>query len=755
MTLYRFFAGISRKIFLIALTLSLFSLRLFSQQQSKKLIIHFESDSYTLSAEAKKSIDSLLAANALAGVNCKIYITGFTDSTGSSEYNEALAMRRSNSTADYFRSKGFANTSCAGKAESNAIADNSTEQGKALNRRVEITFTRTPFQLNQLGKLRNEEQVTKLDAEKGGEIIEASGTKLTIPTNAFLHKNGKPVTGAVDISYTEYRDPVDFLLSGIPMTMQTKDGMAPFNSAGMFRLEAFQNGEQLSLAPGKPIDVQFAATQNLPDLNFYKFDSISGKWSQLGTLTDSSGRMTGAHGTYVARPICGYSGGSNYCSMDACDAKYYLATAGPRYASGTADLAAEARRSDSLRRLSEGLSASIGYMRSQLVTNKVHSDSISAQEKRMKRYYRVRKISVAKGKTIFEIKCLQPASNELVTLKKYTWEYSSEDMTSLNDSIFKKKWDECRITHLSDGKFSIELKDNSGRKPVSIDHVKMVFPGKVKKRNRTAKENAAFAAYDSAYSVYAESLADLLHKQDSIARDNIVLKKQIDSLSAVLVAVPSNSFSYDSLYCFYSESRQYMTAEEMKLNFYSWLNYFNLNKPLMYERYTALKNAPGYSECEKVAKQRAQVAAAAAIAAANEQKLQYKSTAVFQNLSVSELGVYNCDQVARLQPLVVNVNASYKDQNNEPLTIIVVYIIDKSINSILKYDGFNNMSPLNFAYSAASPTTMIAFDDKLNVYTFTPEQFSAVDPKSGRISYTFQLKKMRSPETKKDLLPDM
>ena len=109
-----------------------------AQQDKKKLTIYFASDESQLSPAAKKSIDSLLQTNSLGGRNCRITITGFTDSTGSVEYNRQLSEKRAQVTAGYFKAKGFSRTTCVAKAEANAIGDNGTERGKSLNRRVEI-----------------------------------------------------------------------------------------------------------------------------------------------------------------------------------------------------------------------------------------------------------------------------------------------------------------------------------------------------------------------------------------------------------------------------------------------------------------------------------------------------------------------------------------------------------------------------------------------------------------------------------------
>lgn len=67
-------------------------------------------------------------------------VTGYTDSTGAEKYNRWLSERRAQKVADYFIKSGIApsRVQVIGLGESNPIADNTTEEGRAMNRRVEI-----------------------------------------------------------------------------------------------------------------------------------------------------------------------------------------------------------------------------------------------------------------------------------------------------------------------------------------------------------------------------------------------------------------------------------------------------------------------------------------------------------------------------------------------------------------------------------------------------------------------------------------
>lgn len=71
-----------------------------------------------------------------------IVVAGFTDSQGAESYNQKLSEDRARAVADYLIAKKLtaARFETVGFGEKNPIADNSTEAGRAMNRRVELTL---------------------------------------------------------------------------------------------------------------------------------------------------------------------------------------------------------------------------------------------------------------------------------------------------------------------------------------------------------------------------------------------------------------------------------------------------------------------------------------------------------------------------------------------------------------------------------------------------------------------------------------
>lgn len=72
-----------------------------------------------------------------------IDIVGHTDSVGSEAYNDDLSQRRANSVAGFLTSRGVIRERviAIGEGESQPIASNETEAGRAENRRVELKIT--------------------------------------------------------------------------------------------------------------------------------------------------------------------------------------------------------------------------------------------------------------------------------------------------------------------------------------------------------------------------------------------------------------------------------------------------------------------------------------------------------------------------------------------------------------------------------------------------------------------------------------
>jgi len=85
-----------------------------------------------------------IAAVLQADPSIKLNVVGHTDSTAAESYNLALSQERAKAVADALIAKGVAanRLSVSGAGESQPIADNGTDAGRAMNRRTELVIQR-------------------------------------------------------------------------------------------------------------------------------------------------------------------------------------------------------------------------------------------------------------------------------------------------------------------------------------------------------------------------------------------------------------------------------------------------------------------------------------------------------------------------------------------------------------------------------------------------------------------------------------
>lgn len=105
--------------------------------------ILFATNSSTVSAASKSALKNL-ATSLNQNPDTDIKIVGHTDSTGKVDYNQTLSEKRAKSVYDYLmQEQGVSSKrmSYEGKGIHEPVADNSTAEGRALNRRVEILIT--------------------------------------------------------------------------------------------------------------------------------------------------------------------------------------------------------------------------------------------------------------------------------------------------------------------------------------------------------------------------------------------------------------------------------------------------------------------------------------------------------------------------------------------------------------------------------------------------------------------------------------
>ena len=108
--------------------------------------ITFATNSANIAPSFYQPLNTL--ATSLKELNGKqqIQVVGYTDNTGSYAYNMQLSQQRAQSVATYLTSQGVSGQylTVKGMGPADPIASNATPDGRAMNRRVQITLTPIP-----------------------------------------------------------------------------------------------------------------------------------------------------------------------------------------------------------------------------------------------------------------------------------------------------------------------------------------------------------------------------------------------------------------------------------------------------------------------------------------------------------------------------------------------------------------------------------------------------------------------------------
>jgi len=110
----------------------------------------FDFNKYTLKPEAREKL-AKVSGILLAYPGLKLQVEGYTDNIGSDEYNQKLSEQRADGVRDYLVQQSVAdsNVTAQGYGKRDPVADNSTNEGRAQNRRVELVVSGAAIGIQQ------------------------------------------------------------------------------------------------------------------------------------------------------------------------------------------------------------------------------------------------------------------------------------------------------------------------------------------------------------------------------------------------------------------------------------------------------------------------------------------------------------------------------------------------------------------------------------------------------------------------------
>lgn len=450
---------------------------------------------------------------------------------------------------------------------------------------------------------------------QGGLVEYPSGTKIFIPANAFVDANGNQVKEEVTIDYREFRDPVDILVSGIPMVYDSAGQKGDFESAGMFEINASVNGKEVFLAPGKKVGVEFAVVDTASTFNFYRLDPATG-WEYQST----TGKVEQKE--QVSLP----------------QTPFTLSAAVQRYRLKTMEML----------RKRPSLGDTVSFDSRYADTNYIYmSKRIRASDKRSVTWqqkaaskWRMRKVSAGKGNTCFMLNrtvYLHGHDNnpEMQSFAGIIWQPANP----ISRVEFRKYFgtrsgiNDIRIEYHGGDEFTMELKYLWGFKQISVKPVKII-----------GKKPVAYSEKNCAR-MFKNYSRGLNRRKSKLERTSY---RKIRRLQAW-----TNAASMDSI-TNWKKLDGFMNSDEKPMDYQNWVSY---TRDQVYK-----------------------------LDSANGMLASSQSGAIYQSLSLQGFGIFNCDQIRRIEN-PVEVFAVALDGEGNARSNTSFYIIQKDKNMVFTYSG--------------------------------------------------------------------
>jgi outer membrane protein OmpA-like peptidoglycan-associated protein len=115
--------------------------------------VYFDTNKYDINSDSSTLLNKL-ASILVEYPDTNVLVVGHTDSTGTNEYNMTLSKNRANAVTNFFIRNGLGSTRFTTKwfGEDQPIADNSTLDGRAKNRRVNLAIVPNEKMVNEAKK---------------------------------------------------------------------------------------------------------------------------------------------------------------------------------------------------------------------------------------------------------------------------------------------------------------------------------------------------------------------------------------------------------------------------------------------------------------------------------------------------------------------------------------------------------------------------------------------------------------------------
>jgi hypothetical protein len=281
-----------KKLLVILLVLSQYAFA----QDSVVLTIHFEDGSDVPSMPEMAMLDEI--AQHPNSDQLRFWVVGHTDDKGSEKFNVELSMERTHKVIYHLLLLGIKpyNILFENHGEDCPVNENQDETSRAQNRRVEVLISnigvldapgfagryRPEMFHRPLTEIVEDKEVFVIENQESNCIETASGTTIDVPPMAFMDAYGRPIGGAVELTYEEINNPFGIFLSGINMKDDECQPNSHLETAGMFSINATHRGKPVEIRHDRPVQIDLASNSMEPNFNFLFMNPSTEAWNNLG-----------------------------------------------------------------------------------------------------------------------------------------------------------------------------------------------------------------------------------------------------------------------------------------------------------------------------------------------------------------------------------------------------------------------------------------------------------------------------------------
>ena len=668
----------------LLLVLAVLSQHAFAQD-SVELTIYFEDGSDVPSMPEMAMLDEI--AQHPNSEQLRFWVVGHTDDKGSKKFNVELSKERTRMVAYHLLLSGIKpyNILFEHHGEECPVNQNEDAASRAENRRVEVLISnvgvleepgfagryRPEMFKRPLTEIVPDKEVFVIENQESNCIETASGSMIDVPPMAFMDAYGRPIGGAVELTYEEINNPFGVFLSGINMKGDECEANSHLETAGMFSINATHRGKSVEIRHDRPLQIELASSSMDTDFEFLFMNPSSETWNNLGEAAiNAHDAELISIAKNLSPAVTEYLNQADYLS--------------PAMASRTT---LEARFENTEYLANRPIASYYRFLR----------DGDENEQKQFEKEWQ--------KAASFKAKVLPPNKNNAegivhFTVQKYskfgqhpeylffnfhTWEYAGDlSRAKVDELLNDKRFHDIRVRYNpANDSVSIELKDLDGIvklpvKKITIENMTAELQKRmlgefapIFKEWRERKDNHGF---ENRYAIYA----DLLEEQENRIR------RKADKFDK------RSKHTYEKeLNLAWKQAQKSMVESELMMNEENWVSYCSgISNKL--EEYYARQNG---------------------------------GNSISRSIALNRMGIYNCARSID-QSTFQHVKPRFVLSNGKAVKWKTCYVFDENINSVVAY-GAAEMAEIGL--NPSSIKMMVVTDLDGNIYQLNESEVIAMN----------------------------